>query len=472
MTSERASRRCVVWFGQPTTEERAGLAHAGWRTRVGDAQLRDGVGMRRDDIVVAMADLRHSDADAVSAMGRLMDNHPWLPWLAVILQQTAASTPEVERILRACADFFTDPVDMRRLIETLTRIGNGWLQVAENTDIPGIVGAISPIMRATMASLRKYAPVELPVLITGETGSGKEVAARALHGLSARCERPFIAINCGALPLNLVQSELFGHERGAFTGANARRVGHFEAAAGGTVFLDEVGDLPLDAQTSLLRLLQEGALERVGSSQSIKLDVRVLAATHVDLEKAVAQGRFREDLYYRLNVLRLHMPALREREGDVELLAQHFLDAFRLRHHSRARAFNNGARQALRAFAWPGNVRELLNRVQRAAVVAEGTLISAVDLDLQGEQPMSVNRSSLDLTRVSAEREAILKCLHESHFNISECARRLNVSRVTVYRLCKKHKVALDELRDGDRLPAGRRIAGANGDGSAVAQGM
>lgn len=472
MTSEQASRRCVVWFGKPNAEECAGLAQAGWCIRTGDAQLQGGVGMRRDDIVVAMADLRRSDSDAVMAVGRLMDNHPWLPWLAMVPQETAASTPEVERILRASADFFTEPVDMKRLIETLKRIGDGGLQAAENTDIPGIVGAVSPSMRVTMASLRKYAPVELPVLITGETGSGKELAARALHGLSARCKHPFVAINCGALPLNLVQSELFGHERGSFTGANVRRVGHFEAAAGGTVFLDEVGDLPLDAQTSLLRLLQEGTLQRVGSSQSIKLDVRVLAATHVDLEKAVAKGHFREDLYYRLNVLRLHMPALREREDDVELLAQHFLDAFRLRHHSRARTFSNGARQALRGFAWPGNVRELLNRVQRAAVVAEGPLISAADLDFQSVPAISAKRSSLDLTRVSAEREAILNCLHQSHFNISECARRLNVSRVTVYRLCKKHKVALDALREGDGSRAGRRIDGANDHESAVAQGM
>jgi two-component system, NtrC family, response regulator HydG len=200
--------------------------------------------------------------------------------------------------------------------------------------------------------------------------------------------------------------------------------------------------------------------------------VRVLAATHVNREKAVAQGHFREDLYYRLNVLRLHMPALREREGDVELLAQHFLDAFRLRHNSRAYTFSSGARQALREFAWPGNVRELLNRVQRAAVVAENRLISAADLDLQDAQSISAKRSSLDLTRVSAEREVILNCLHQSHFNISECARRLNVSRVTVYRLCKKHKVALNELREGDWPPAGRRIAGVNDHDSAVAQGM
>ncbi len=451
MIGEQTSRRCVVWFGQPSAEECARLAQAGWRTRVGDILAPCGVGMRRDDIVVAMADLRRSSAGAVHAMGQLMDNYPWLPWLAVILQETAADAPEVERILRASADHFTVPVDVARLIETLTRIGSGWTPAVDDVDIPGIVGAISPAMRAAMGSLRKYAPVELPVLITGETGSGKEVAARALHGLSSRADRPFVAINCGALPANLVQSELFGHERGAFTGANARRIGHFEAAAGGTVFLDEIGDLPLDAQTSLLRLLQEGMLVRVGSSQPVKLEVRVLAATHVDLEMAVAQGRFREDLYYRLNVLRLRMPALREREGDVELLAQHFLDAFSLRHHGRARAFSSGARQALRSFAWPGNVRELLNRVQRAAVVAEGTLISAADLDLRDTHLPASGRASLDLSRVSAEREAVLKCLRECHANISECARRLDVSRVTVYRLCRKHKLKLDGLRS--KLP-------------------
>ena len=463
MTGNQVSRRCVVWFGHPTDEECACLAGAGWRTRIGDAQLQGGVGMRRGDIVVAMADLRRSDAYTVRAMGQLMADHPWLPWLALVSQETAADTPEVERILRASVDFFAAPVDMKRLTGVLTKFGSGWAPATEKSDIPGILGAQSPVMCATVASLRKYAPVDLPVLITGETGSGKEVAARALHGLSARRDRPFVAINCGALPPNLVQSELFGHERGAFTGANARRIGHFEAACGGTVFLDEVGDLPLDAQTSLLRLLQEGTLVRVGSSQPIKLDVRVLAATHVDLDSAVAQGSFREDLYYRLNVLRLHMPALRERGGDVELLAQNFLDAFRLRHPGRARTFSSSARQSMRAFDWPGNVRELLNRVQRAAVVAEGALIGAADLDLLDAQSAVPLRPSLGLARVSAEREAVLNCLRESRYNISECARRLNVSRVTVYRLCKKHRLELDGLR-GNGLPfrAGRPVAGVN----------
>jgi DNA-binding NtrC family response regulator len=471
MISEQGSGRCVVWFGQPTAEECASLARAGWHTRISHVVVPGGVGMRRDDVLVAMADLRCSDADTVRAIGRLMDEHPWLPWLAVVLRRSSANTPEVERILRASADVFTVPVDVKRLVERLTKISDGWLPAVEDPDIPGIVGAISPAMRATMASLRKYAPVELPVLITGETGSGKEVAARALHGLSSRCERPFVAINCGALPLNLVQSELFGHERGAFTGANARRVGHFESAGGGTVFLDEIGDLPLDAQTSLLRLLQEGTLLRVGSSQPIKLDVRVLAATHLDLELAVAQGHFREDLYYRLNVLRLRMPALRERDGDVELLAQYFLDAFRLRHQSRARAFSSGARQAMHDFAWPGNVRELLNRVQRAAVVAEGTLISATDLDLQG-MPSVIGRSNFDLPRVSAEREVVLKCLHESHFNISECGRRLNVSRVTVYRLCKKHHIVLDALRGDAPFGMARSLRRAKGGERPVIQNI
>jgi DNA-binding NtrC family response regulator len=273
-----------------------------------------------------------------------------------------------------------------------------------------------------------------------------------------------VAINMAAIPRDLIESELFGHERGAFTGANVRRIGHFEIAAGGTVFLDEVGDLPLDAQTSLLRLLQEGTLERVGSSQPIKLDVRVLAATHVDLESAVARSSFREDLYYRLNVLRLRMPALRERGGDVELLAQHFLDAFRLRHPGRARTFSSSARRAMREFSWPGNVRELLNRVQRAAVVAEDALISAADLDLQDAQPAAPARSSLGLTRVSAEREAVLNCLRESHYNISECARRLKVSRVTVYRLCKKHQLELEGPRaNGFPFRAERPVAGLNG---------
>ena len=288
------------------------------------------------------------------------------------------------------------------------------------------------------------------MLITGETGVGKEVAARALHRLSARAMQPFVAINCGALPLNLVQSELFGHERGAFTDATTRRIGHIESAAGGTILLDEVGDLPLDAQINLLRFLQEGVLQRVGSSRPIEVDVRVTAATHLDLEQAVAAGRFREDLYYRLNVLRLQVPPLRERDDDVGLLAHRFLERFRERQTCVARGFESTALHAMRQYGWPGNVRELRNRVQRAAVMAEGALISVVDLALpvvDTRERSDPAGTSLGVSRASAERDAIAACLRECRFNISECARRLRISRVTVYRLCKKHRLELQELR-------------------------
>lgn len=439
-----AVRRCVIWFGQPSEHEQSALVQSGWSVRPVSA-LEGALRVRNGDTVVAMADLRDCDDASLAAMDGLMAAHPLLIWVALVSGGTASHAPRIERILRASIAFFTAPVDTDRLIGMLgTLVGAGAPTPA--AEIDGIVGR-SAVMRETLSRLRKFAPVDLPVLITGETGTGKEGAAQALHRLSARGGGPFVAINCGALPLNLVQSELFGHERGAFTGATARRVGHIEAANGGTVFLDEIGDLPLDAQTSLLRFLQEGTIERVGSSQSIRSDVRVVAATHVDLEQAVAAGRFREDLYYRLNVLRLNMPPLRDRGEDIELLAQHFLERFAEQNDCRAGGFSASARAAMRAFGWPGNVRELINRVQRAAVVAETSDVTAVDLDLAVPGLPRAGGEALGVARGAAEREAIVTCLRESRFNISECARRLRISRVTMYRLCKKHRLALDDLR-------------------------
>lgn len=433
-------KRCLIWLGRPTPREREVLAAAGWELRVVDDPTSARIGLRGSDLVAGLVDLRGAAPAWRAAMHELLARHPELP-LASLGDEHDDELPG------ECLLSLREPLDLDQ-VRGLQRIAEGeGAPSACGPDGDCLVGR-SPALLQVRASLNKFAPVELPVLVTGETGTGKELAARALHEMSPRARGPFIAVNCGALPPSLVQAELFGHERGAFTGAAARRIGLFEAAHGGTIFLDEVGDLPLDAQTNLLRVLQEGTLERIGSHQSVRVDVRVLAATHVDLEQAVARGRFRQDLYYRLDVLRLHMPPLRERGDDVELLARHFLEAFRRQHQVRARAFDPGARRALRAHAWPGNVRELLNRVRRAAVVSEGELIPAEALQLAATTvPSAPAADGLDDVRIQAEREAILATLRESGFNVSECARRLRVSRVTVYRLCRKHQLELEALR-------------------------
>ncbi|MGV8941930.1 MAG: sigma 54-interacting transcriptional regulator [Lysobacter sp.] len=438
------SRQCVIWFGRPLNHERVALAAAGWRVRI--ANTTEGIGMRCGDTVVGLVDLRSDHADGLDALEQLTSDHAYLSLIA-ILPTTATDHPSpIRRLLDRCVEAFSTPVDLPRMIRSLGRLA-GCPQDTTRCGLDALIGR-SPLMRAAHATIRRYAPVELPVLITGKTGTGKEVAARALHDLSPRRAKRFTAINCGALPPNLVQSELFGYERGAFTGATARRAGLFESANGGTVFLDEIGDLPLDAQTNLLRVLQEDSLVRVGGHQPVAIDVRILAATNLDLEQAMLDGRFRNDLFYRLNVLRLHMPALADRSGDIPLLAQYFLEQFRLKHATRARAFSRDATRAMRAFDWPGHVRELLNRVQRAAVAAEAELITAAELELGPIAPAAGSGGgALDLAREAAERETILECLQQSRCNISETARQLKVSRVTVYRLCRKHGLDLDALR-------------------------
>lgn len=438
------SRQCVIWFGTPLRTEKEVLAAAGWQVRIADPGSVPGIGLRAGDTVIGLVDLRGRRGTGVEQLEQLAAEQPYLPLLAIVPARSA-DDPAAHRLLARCSETFDTPVDLQRMIRSLEVLGKG-NQAPSAKGLEALVGN-SPVMRMTHASIRKLAPVDLPVLITGETGTGKEVAARALHQLSPRSDKPFAAVNCGALPPGLVQAELFGHERGSFTGAHARHVGLFESAGGGTVFLDEISDLPLEAQTTLLRVLQESCLERIGSRQSIKVDVRVLAASNVELETAVAEGRFRSDLYYRLNVLRLRMPRLAERGDDIELLARHFLASFRERHDTRARGFTPAARRAMRDFAWPGNVRELLNRVQRAAVSGEAELITADELGLSQVGATARPRAGLDGARGAAEQQALLDCLRECDFNVSEAARRLGISRVTVYRLCKKHRMALDDLR-------------------------
>jgi DNA-binding NtrC family response regulator len=251
-----------------------------------------------------------------------------------------------------------------------------------------------------------------------------------------------MAVNCGALPANLIQSELFGHEKGAFTGAHQRKIGRIEAAAGGTIFLDEIGDLSLDLQVNLLRFLQAKTIERVGGTQSLQVDVRVIAATHVDLERAVAEGRFREDLYYRLNVLHLRVPALRERENDIELLARFFFEKFAKEKNPQVRGFSQQALQVMNTYAWPGNVRELINRIRRAMVMCENRLMTPGDLGLERRSARRTIRTLVG-ARAAAEKEAIQYALRHTGNNVSRAARELRISRVTLYRLIEKYSIAL-----------------------------
>ncbi|HIE4562371.1 TPA: sigma-54 interaction domain-containing protein [Stenotrophomonas maltophilia] len=446
---EASTSRCVLWFGEPSASERSALAAAGWYVRSIHPDPAMAIGLRGRDRLLAVLDLRHLDAAALQLLLPWIEQHQHLPWLAVMPPSPGAVRTAWLPLLQRCLARFTLPFGLQDMVSAMRQqfdADDPPPDEACNGSTPRALIGDSPALHAVRTVLHKFAPVELPVLVTGETGTGKELAAHALHALSGRAGKPFIAVNCGAIPANLVQSELFGHERGSFTGADKRQIGVFESAHGGTVFLDEVGDLPAEAQTSLLRVLQEGTFERVGSSQPLRADVRVLAATHVELEQAVAQGRFRSDLYYRLNVLRLPMPPLRERGGDVQLLAEHFLRCFRLRHAVRARGFAPAALQALRRFDWPGNVRELLNRVQRAAIMAEGELISERDLELGAPAP-SLPGAMLHDARGQAERDVLLQTLRQTGYNVSECARQMQISRVTVYRLCRKHRLELPAQR-------------------------
>lgn len=293
----------------------------------------------------------------------------------------------------------------------------------------------SPAIRTVLDVVRKVANTEMPVLITGETGTGKELTAQAIHARSFRKHGPFVPINCGAIPETLLESELFGHERGAFTGAVQQKKGKLEAAAGGTLFLDELGDLLPALQVKLLRFLQEGTFERVGGHETLHVDARVIAATNVDLKAAIDKNLFREDLYYRLGVLHIHLPPLRDREEDTILMAMVFLKQAAGTYRKPICGYTLQAVDALRAYSWPGNVRELSNRVRRAVVMAEGMEITPHDLDLAVEELPAVD--SLDSLRAAHRRiemELLVKAISLHRGNMTRMARDLEVSRSTLYR--------------------------------------
>lgn len=304
----------------------------------------------------------------------------------------------------------------------------------------------SAVMKEVFDKIRRQAPTTVPILITGESGTGKELAARAIHQRSAVSNGRFVAINCASLPSSLIASELFGYEKGAFTGANARKIGLIELANNGTLFLDEIGDLPLESQGHLLRFLQEGTIVRVGGHTPIHVNARIISATHVDLRRAIVSGRFRDDLYYRLNVLPLHLPSLRERDGDLKLLARYFLDKLGRELGRQDSWFTPEAEEAIETYPWPGNIREMISAIRRALVMGKSKIITVSDLALEVRNPPVVEAAHMQPAKANRcrpgsceEKTKLMEALARHAGNVSQTARDLDVSRVTIYKMIKRH---------------------------------
>lgn len=374
----------------------------------------------------------------------------------IVITGNAEEENAVKAIALGAADFCAKPIDLKILRIILSRTFkiheleevNRRLQrqTSQSGSLCGMLG-ISPVMEEVFQGLKHASKTDYPVLITGNTGTGKEMAAHAVHSLSQRAEKPLIIINCGAIPENLLESELFGHEKGAFTGAAGRKIGKFEQADQGTIFLDEIGELPLLLQVKILRFLQESTIERLGGTKTIALNVRIIAAMNINPEDAVKQGTFREDLFYRLNVVPLRIPDLNERPEDTLLLAHNFLLEETRKLQRGQTSFSPAAIAALTAHDWPGNVRELQNRIRRALGTIMDRVITPVDLGLE-EMPMKQEEQKLATlkdARETAEKNAVHRAMALSGNNISQAAKLLEISRPTLHDLLKKHGISINK---------------------------
>ncbi|MGE5235336.1 MAG: sigma-54-dependent transcriptional regulator [Acidobacteriota bacterium] len=374
---------------------------------------------------LVLADQRMPHVDGIELLRRLRRAGSVPP--VVMLTAYGTIPAAVEAVRLGAADYLTKPLaSPASLLAVVDRL----LAPAE---VDGEFVSSNPRMAELLALVDRVGPSDVAVLISGESGSGKELIARRLHGHSHRSAGPFVAVNCAALPETLAESELFGHERGAFTGAESARAGRFEEANRGTLFLDEVGELPITLQAKLLRVLEEHTIRRLGGREDVAVDVRLVAATNRDLAVAVEGGAFRRDLYYRLAVVPLHLPPLRDRVGDVAVLAHHLLARLSIRHGVVGATLSPAALAALERYRWPGNVRELRNVLERALVVRAGDVIRPEDLALPQDAAATPGDLSLPLDRDSREREAILEALRRAGGNREEAARLLGVSVRTLY---------------------------------------
>jgi two-component system NtrC family response regulator len=410
--------------------------------------------IRKETIPVAIVDLGlPPDPDGASeGLATLAEILAVAPATKVIV---ATGNETREHALRAISlgayDFYQKPIDIDVLQLIVSRAEQMFELEAENrrlaeaaptSPVDGIIAG-SPEMLRLLRNVEKIAPTDVTVLLLGESGTGKELLAHAIHKMSGRARTPFVPINCAAIPETLLESELFGHEKGAFTGAIRQNIGKIESADHGTLFLDEIGDVPLPMQVKLLRFLQDQIVERVGGRKPVQVDVRIICATNQDLDRLRAEGRFRDDLYYRLNEVTVHVPPLRERLGDAVVLASFLLKRFTTEYGRPVRGFASAALAAIRDHPWPGNVRELENRVKRAVVMADGPLLSAADLGLSapGEEPQSLG---IRAARARAEREVLQLALAQAGSNLSKAAKLLGISRPTLYDLMQQHQIGLD----------------------------
>ena len=367
----------------------------------------------------------------------------------IVASGHGARESALQAIAKGAYDFYHKPVDIealglivRRALQ-LQRIESEnrhlALRGSEDNRVLGRMITAAPEMLKVARTIERVANTNVSVMLLGASGTGKELLARGLHDASDRAGGSFVAINCAAIPENLLESELFGHEKGAFTGAVKTTEGKIELAAGGTLFLDEVGDIPLNLQVKLLRFLQERVIERIGSRKSIAVDTRIVCATHQDLEAMIADGRFREDLFYRLAEIVVKIPGLAERTGDPALLAKAFLARFAKEMNPAVKGFSTDAMAAIDGWGWPGNVRELENRVKRAVIMTEGKLVSAIDLDLAAPDSSDTQILNLKSARETADRRVIRHALARSEGNISSTAKLLGISRPTLYDLLKQY---------------------------------
>ncbi|MEK6348921.1 MAG: sigma-54 dependent transcriptional regulator [Burkholderia sp.] len=432
-----SSRPCLYLSRQPDATLVAYLKEQHWDVRcassAADARRVENAGVAQAGII----DLDSFKPRELAALEPVL-RRKQTGWIALV-DPARLAEPDIRQLIsQYCFDYVKRPLT-RTMVDYLVSHAYGMMTLCDSEPAAeaeaggGAMVGTCEAMQRLFRTVRKVANTDATVFVSGESGTGKELTAIAIHKQSTRRKAPFIAINCGAIPHHLLQSELFGYERGAFTGANKQKIGRVEAAHGGTLFLDEIGDMPLESQASLLRFLQEGRIERLGGHESIPIDVRIISATHVDLEAAIRAGQFREDLFHRLCVLRIDEPPLRARGKDIELLAQYMLQKHASDGARKIRGFTACAIAAMYSYGWPGNVRELINRIRRAIVMADGRLISAADLGL--DQFAAHTPTTLAEARERAEKLTIEAALLKHRRRHFEVAAELGVSRATLYRL-------------------------------------